>query len=863
MSSVRHRTATRSGISVRIVVGMVALAFNLSARPAAQAGVWVTNGPMVTARYNHTATLLPNGKVLVAGGWNGSYLASAELYDPATGSWTHTGTMATNRCYHTATLLPNGKVLVVGGYGNNSPYYLSSAETYDPATGTWTATGPMISAHVYHTATLLRNGKVLVAGGVNNLGGYNRSELFDPATGTWQASGTMQRSRWYHTATLLTNGMVLVAGGDYANLPSAELYNPVTETWTSTSLMTTYRESAAASLLPNGQVLVAGGWQTVQVQTNPPAYTSVSLASGEIYDPTAGTWTVTTNTMTTGRNWQTASLLPNGQVLQVAGFQNGPGQLAGMELFDSASGAWLPTTNRLHVARWGHTATMLPGGRIVVAGGISVYGVTNSTEVYDSTNATWTTNGGMNNGRAFHTATLLPNNEVLVVGGEASSFPPSLSSVELYDLVSGTWTATNSLITARYGHTATLLPNGKVLIAGGYTGNGTSGYLSSAELYDPVTGTWMATGSLNTARISPTATLLSNGKALLAGGNNSTSGNLSSAELYDPATGTWAATGPLTTARYGHTATLLPNGKVLVAGGYTGNGTNGFLSGAELYDPVTGMWMATNPLITARYGHTATLLPNGKVLVVGGATNYIGGLSYFVTASSELYDPVTGTWTTTGPLTTARSAHKATLLPSGKVLVAGGWNTSPMSSISSAEIYDPATETWIATSSLTTARFGNTVTLLPNGKALVAGGLGSPFPHYFSSAELYDTGLGCTNSWQPQIAAVTSPFNLGSSLVIAGAQFRGIAEGSSGSTQDSSTDYPLVQLHRLDNDQTLFLLATNWSTNSFASVPVWNFPAGPALVTVFVNGIQSTSAIVNISVPVPTAPVLTGVQKPG
>jgi len=157
-------------------------------------------------------------------------------------------------------------------------------------------------------------------------------------------------------------------------------------------------------------------------------------------------------------------------------------------------------------------------------------------------------------------------------------------------------------------HTATLLSNGKVLVAGGYNGS----WLSSAELYDPSTGTWTATGSMNTGRTAHTATLLPNGKVLVAGGWNAFA-SVSHAELYDPAKGTWT-TGMLTTTRYEHTATLLPNGKVLVAGGYR----DGSLSGAELYDPANGTWTNTVALTTARNWHTATLLPNGKVLVAGG-----------------------------------------------------------------------------------------------------------------------------------------------------------------------------------------------------------------------------------------------------
>src|ERR1035437_5584691 len=394
----RHKPSMKTHPRNYLALALAALALNLSAIQKANAASRATNGPMITARYNHTATLLQNGKVLAAGGWNGSYLSSAELFDPATGTWTNTGAMKTNRCFHTATLLPNGMVLVVGGYGNDSPHSLSSAEIYDPTTGTWTPTGPMIGGHVYHTATLLRSGKVLVTGdGYNNL----VSELYDPAIGNWKASGTMKAAHFYHTATLLTNGMVLVAGGNnsYGPPPISELYDPATEIWTESSAISTNRLSATATLLSDGRVLLAGGWATVQVQTNPPAYTSVSLPSAEIYDPTTGNWTTTTNTMTVGRNWQTASLLPNGQVLLAGGFESGPGQLSGVELYDPIIGAWIASTNALNTARWGHTATLLPGGRILVAGGMGSSGVTNSTEVYDYANGAWTNTGAMNAAR--------------------------------------------------------------------------------------------------------------------------------------------------------------------------------------------------------------------------------------------------------------------------------------------------------------------------------------------------------------------------------------------------------------------------------------------------------------------------------
>jgi len=338
---------------------------------------------------------------------------------------------------------------------------------------------------------------------------------------------------------------------------------------------------------------------------------------------------------------------------------------------------------------------------------------------------TWTATGSLAHaGFIIQTATLLPNGKVLVAGSYPVFVYPHvlyLPGAELYDPASGTWAATGIPVTG-IGGTATLLPNGKVL--------------AGAELYDPASGTWSATGSLGTARDDYTVTLLPNGKVLVAGGFNSVA--LASAELYDPARGTWSATGRLITARHFHTATLLPNGKVLVAGGADVRGNP--LASAELYDPASGTWSATGSLATARFLHTETLLANGKVLVVGGEGGDTGG----PLASAELYDPASGTWTTTGSLNTARAfGDTATLLPDGKVLVAGGIDNSTVR-LASAELYDPASGTWTATGSLNTARYDHTATLLSNGNVLVAGGSDSS-NFSLASAELY-LGLPTTPS---------------------------------------------------------------------------------------------------------------------
>jgi hypothetical protein len=275
------------------------------------------------------------------------------------------------------------------------------------------------------------------------------------------------------------------------------------------------------------------------------------------------------------------------------------------------------------------------------------------------------------------------------------------------------WSPTGNLNTARCGHTATLLASGKVLVVGGSNGRDCSSInpntLDSAELYDPVTGSWSVTGSLKQPRTNHTATLLPSGLVLVVGGevaSATSSDTISTAELYDPDAGDWKSTGNLIAQRSYHTATLLQNGNVLVAGGFGGSGS---LDSAELYDPSTGTWSRTGNLVTGRYWHTATQLQNGKVLVAGGLL-YVAPNGGQIEASAELYDPVSGAWTRTGDLNGVHSQHTATQMQDGKVLVASG--DDPYDDYDqangTAEIYDPGTATWSNTGSLRVIR---TVTL--------------------------------------------------------------------------------------------------------------------------------------------------------
>src|SRR5579875_552903 len=218
-------------------------------------------GAMASARYHATAANLPNGDVLIAGGLNGSYLTSAELYIPATGSFSAlTDSMTTARYSATATSLPNGQVLIAGGYNGS---YFNSAELYNPTTGSFSAlTDSMTTARYGATATSLPNGQVLIAGGYNG-SLLNSAELYNPATGSFSAlTGSMAAARYGATATSLPNGQVLIAGGlnEIGYLNSAELYNPATGSFSALAgSMTAARYGAVATTLPNGQVLIAGG----------------------------------------------------------------------------------------------------------------------------------------------------------------------------------------------------------------------------------------------------------------------------------------------------------------------------------------------------------------------------------------------------------------------------------------------------------------------------------------------------------------------------------------------------------------------------------------------------------------------------
>jgi len=396
--------------------------------------------------------------------------------------------------------------------------------------------------------------------------------------------------------------------------------------------------AAAVIVLIIGGTLLTGAWLHIQAPTASPSATatlgessSATPGATPTASPTAspfpsaqtGFFRATGSTLASVSPDVKAILLRDGRVLIV--------DLPDAELFDPSTGAFSATGPEISSVRFAPSVTLLQDGDVLVAG-----------------------------------------------GGAGSDGKQMYDSAELYDPATGKFTATGSMHTARQEQSATLLADGDVLIAGGVN---TSGYLASAELYDPRTGRFTETGSMPTPTSDQGATLLKDGRVLLAGGYTSTLAALASAELYDPKTGTFGAAGSMSIARALGTTTMLADGRVLVAGGSPTDGPGAYtaLASAEIFDPQTDRFTPTGSMAAARIHASATLLQDGRVLMVGGEDLQGSG------RLAEIYDPAAGTFRVTGPMTTARRGLAAVMLESGQVLVVGGDTRGGKT----AELYNP------------------------------------------------------------------------------------------------------------------------------------------------------------------------------
>jgi len=326
--------------------------------------------------------------------------------------------------------------------------------------------------------------------------------------------------------------------------------------------------------------------------------------------------------------------------------------------------------------------------------------------------------GSMNTARHNQIALALPNGKVLVTGGAtdpASTVP--LASAELYDPVAGTFTTINPMNAARVDHTMTLLLDGTVLVAGGFN---TTGALASAEIFNPANNTFtLLSAAMTSIRSEHVATLLPTGKVLITGGNNNTA-TLSSAEIYDPVAQTFTAVAaPMTAARQLHHADLLPNGTVLVNGGLDTN--NNALASAEIFVPEHGTFTATpGNMTTGRGNHASALLYNGQVLVAGGLTG--PGTALVLTATAELYNPSTGLFTPTGSMSVPRGHYTANALDDGTVFIP---SSATLPAGTNADIYNPATGTFSVTANFTMVQAGLRDAVLPNGNVVLTSGINS------------------------------------------------------------------------------------------------------------------------------------------
>jgi hypothetical protein len=719
----------------------------------AEGGTWSETGEANLGRSGSNNVLLTDGKFMALGGMGSVSVGSDttyEIFDPATGTWTQ-GSLPSRGSHSISVLLYNGKI------------YCRS-DLYDPSTGNWTSTGLSYGTTISQSCyTMLKDGNVIYMHDNQNC------KVYDWVGNTLTTVASANAKHHAGIEVLLPSGEVLVAGGDYST--TCELYDPGTQTWRATGPLNTGRSQHLGVLLPSpwNQVLIAGG--------------SSGSTKGELYDLTGGTWSYTVGDQNYFGNTHAMALLPSGRVLVVGGHGTG------CEIYDPDAGTWSVTDAAKYVHNH-FSVVILPTGKILAIGSHDDL-VAHKTEVYDPSDGVWdATKPSLNVGRSCHTTTPLPiihttncSTNVLVVGGEN---PNALKSCELYNYMDERVTATGALNAARTHHTAVLLSSGEVLAAGGKDG----GALASSELFNVVGETWSyTTGAMSDARFDHSATLLKDGRVLVTGGESSPGTYLSSCETYSG--GSWTSTASAMAApRARHSAVILLNGDILVIGGQTTGGAA--TNACEIWNGTS--WSGAGSLTTGRYLHSATLLQSGKVLVTGGTSDGTNPLQ-----SCEIYDPVGNSWSAEADLNTARYLHNTTLLYSGLVLVTGGNGGSNSCEIWDPGVCDPATgkHEWKTTQALATGRAWHSSVLIPDAQPYILA-IGGDNGTYLNSIEEYDVGLGYRQEWQSTITNYPSITHISPSMDIQGTLFRGVSEADGGNhCHVANNDHPIISLVRV------------------------------------------------------------------
>ena len=701
---------------------------------------------------------------------------------------------------------------------NSTTYTLTASNAGGSSTAavtvTVTGSGPVIASFTASPSTAAMGQSCTLSWSVSGATRLSLDQGIGPVTGnsvvvvpTAEVTYTLSAANAYGTTTApvtihWTRGIFTNPGwpalGNSLLLPDGRLlqtdgtsvkaFDRAAGGFTLISPLNVYRPGCTMTLLPTGLVLVAGGKD------------GTPLVSAELFDPATGTCTLT-GSMAVGRPGHTATLLGNGEVL----FAGGAGSHASAELYDPRSGGF-HSAGAMTVSReGGHTATRLANGMVLFTGGWTNddgFVPLATAELYNPVTGVFTPTGPMAVRRYTHTATLLPSGLVLIVAGGISDLASvSTSSAELYDPIAGCFAQTGSMSTSRSSHYSTLLRNGRVLVAGGWPAGKPTHELATAELYDPAQGTFALTASM-LDYCDGAGTLLPDGTVLLDGigrsqlfdpqdpapgtftrkGMGSVAGMavvlgnglvlISPTELFNPATGaTNRIAGPGNGAA--GPSVRLPDGRVLITGN---NSTN-----AALLSPYTNTYASAGPMVAARTGHTVTLLPNGRVLVAGGESN---GSAF---SHAEQFDPLTGSFAQVGSMITARSHHSATLLPNGRVLLAGG--TGSGGALASWELYDPATGSFTATGPLTVARPHATAILLPTGRVLITGSWVND-PGGNVPAELYDPATGtstATGLMDPGRQDHTATLLPNGKVLLAGGAWNGTSATASALIYDPDT----------------------------------------------------------------------------
>ncbi len=847
---------------------LAACAFLLGAIHLPLSAATITpTGDLVLKRYRATTTVLPDGRILVAGGTASTTTASMEIYDPATGVFSETSPLTEPREGAVAVALPNGKVLFVGGNERNgTSSTLASAELYDPVSGqSANITGPG-QRRTDATATLLADGRVLIAGGFDSgsggvdgepgIGNVGIAQIYDPVTGNFSTTGTMVTSRRDAAAVLLRDGRVLFVGGsnfDSGFAATLEIYDPESGQFVAAATMPgPDRHKPVVTLLADDKVLIAGG----------------NTATALLYD-VAGNTFASTGSMLSVRFNASAALLPDGSVL-IAGGQSG--QYTAPTVIER----YLPWTGEFVAA--GELASvhslaafsLLPDGRALIAGGLipppdSNHGITlvGKAELIDARVPQITAAASLDVARRDPAASVLPDGDVLIAGGFGQG-GQLLGSAERYDNASGSFVAVGAPLQARSHASVALMPQGKVAFVGGAAADGS--VLNTAETYDPATHAFTAVaGRLRHARAAAASALLADGRLLVVGGRAADGSVLANAELFDGYNRMFRRGGDLNTARSEASATLLPNGQVLIAGGRKADGA---LAGAELYDPVQRSFSATGNASLARRGAIAVLLRNGKVLLAGGRSDNDDAVPPQTLANAELYDPASGTFTATGAMATPRFGASARLLSDGHVLFAGGIDASG-NTLASTEIYDPQRGEFSAGPSLGSPRALAAIAVLPRGEVLLAGG-GNQGNALAGSAIFDPVAVAGLDEFRPLLDAPEARLELPGTLVLEGFGLRGSrrfvggsiagSEGGNGGSLSSATNRPLLRLERIDNQQVFFQTpdpANPWSDDLFVTPELTRFdplnlfdpnarPAGTYRVSVIANGIASRARQVSL-----------------